>query len=309
MKLTKLTWGLVMAAGISLPAFGASLKGTVKMDGSSTVFPLAEAVAEEFGKAEPKVRVTVGLSGSGGGFKKFVAGEIDMSNASRKIKSKEVKAAQARGMKYMEIPVAYDGISVVVSNKNKFAKKLTKAQLKKIWEPGSTVKTWKDVDSSFPAKKIKLYGPGADSGTFDFFTKKVMGKSRRSRSDYVSSEDDNVLVRGISADKYSLGYFGYAYYQANKSKLNLVALSSKGKSFVAPNPKSIEKGDYALSRPLLIYVDLKAAQKPEVKRFVEFFIQNAGSLASEVGYVPLPKSTYKSILANFRKAVKTASAH
>lgn len=307
MKLANFSLGLLLGAGLSMTASAAGLKGTVKLDGSSTVFPLAEAVAEEYGKVEPKVRVTVGLSGSGGGFKKFVAGETDISNASRKIKSKEVKLAKKNGVKYMEIPVAYDGISVVVSKKNTFAKNLTLAQLKEIWKPGSKVKTWKDVDPSYPAKKIKLYGPGADSGTFDFFTKKVMGKSRVSRSDYVSSEDDNVLVRGIAADKYSLGYFGYAYYLANKSKLNIVGLAKKGKDYIAATPKNIESGKYPLSRPLLIYVDLKAAKKPHVSSFVEFFLKNAGSLAKEVGYVALPKSTYSAILSKFRKA--HASAH
>lgn len=305
-------FNLVVGAAISLatlPVLAGNLKGTVKLDGSSTVFPVAEAVAEEFQKVEPRVRVTVGLSGSGGGFKKFTSGEIDISNASRPIKGKEVALAQKNGIKYLEIPVAYDGISVILSKKNDFLKTLSYAELKKIWQPNSPIKTWKDLNPAYPDQKIKLYGPGADSGTFDFFTETVMGESRVSRSDYVSSEDDNVLVRGIAADKYSLGYLGYAYYLANKSSLKLAAIAKTGNEYVAPTPESIESGKYPLSRPLLLYINVETARKPEVKKFVEFFIENAATLSSEVGYVPLPKQRYVDALATFRKAVTESKSH
>ncbi|SMF79198.1 PstS family phosphate ABC transporter substrate-binding protein [Pseudobacteriovorax antillogorgiicola] len=310
MKLSHLSLGMFLTMSFASPAISAGkLKGTVKLDGSSTVFPVAEAVAEEFQKVQPRVRVTVGLSGTGGGFKKFTSGETDISNASREIAEKEEKLAEKNHVKYIEIPVAFDGVSVVLHPKNEFAKNLTMSELKKIWEPNSKVKTWKDVRSTFPNEPIKLYGPGADSGTFDFFTEAVMGKSRRSRSDYVSSEDDNVLVRGVSADLYSMGYFGYAYYQANESKLGLVSVADKGDNYVTPTPQTIESGKYVLARPLLIYVSLKAAQREEVAKFVEFFIENAASLSKEVGYVPLPKKTYEKALADFRKAVKSSQSH
>lgn len=275
------------------------LRGSVKMDGSSTVFPLAEAVAEEFQKSHPRVRVTVGLSGTGGGFKKFSAQEIDIASASRPIKRSEEMKLKRSKVDYLEIPVAYDGISVVIHPENKFATKLTMKELKDIWKPHTEIKTWNQVRASFPNKKIKLYGPGADSGTFDFFTKKVMGKSRQSRSDYVSSEDDNVLVRGIGADKFAMGYFGYAYYLANQDKLNVVSIKKKDK-FVTPSPESIEAGNYPLSRPLLIYVDKSKLQKPELAKFLEFFISNAANLSKEVGYIPLPKAHYEKSLSMLR---------
>ena len=248
MKVSNIALSVAMAVASSTAAFGANTKisGTVKLDGSSTVFPVAEAVAEEFGKEYPKVRVTVGLSGSGGGMKKFVVGETDISNASRAIKPKEKKLADKNKIRMFEIPIAYDGISVVLSHKNKFVSEMSLEDLKKIWEPNSKITKWSDVNPKWPAEKIKLYGPGADSGTFDFFTEEVMGKSRASRSDYVSSEDDNVLVRGISADKYSMGYFGFAYYLENKSRLNLVSLAKDGKNFVKPEFSTVQDGSYAL---------------------------------------------------------------
>ena len=298
-----------LSLAISLPATAADkkLKGLVKLDGSSTVFPVAEAAAEEFGKEFPRVRVTVGLSGSGGGFEKFVKGEIDISNASRPIKAKEIEKAKENNIEYFELAVAYDGISVVSNPKNTFATELTMEQLKKIWEPGSKIKNWSQLNPKWPAHEIKLYGPGPDSGTFDFFTEEVMGKARASRSDYVASEDDNVLVTGVSADEGAIGYFGYAYYIANKDKLNLIKLDA-GKGPILPTHETIEKATYPLSRPLLIYVNLKAAQKPEVYAFIEFLINNAGKLAEEVGYISLPEETYKTNLARFKEAVKSASA-
>ncbi|HYX38395.1 MAG TPA: PstS family phosphate ABC transporter substrate-binding protein [Oligoflexus sp.] len=283
-----------------------SLKGEVKLDGSSTVFPIAEATAEEFQKLYPNVRVTVGLSGTGGGMKKFGAGEIDIANASRKMKPEEAKKAQEGKIEYTELPLAYDGISVVVNPANKWAKQLTMAQLKAIWQPGSTVKTWKDIDPSWPNEPIKLYGPGADSGTFDFFTEQVMGTARLSRKDYVASEDDNVLVTGVAKDKNAMAYFGYAYYLENQNTLKVVALA-KDKDAVVPGDKTIEDGSYPLSRPLVIYASNNAAKRPEVKAFLTFLLKNAGKLSKEVGYIPLKDAAYTDALKKLDTAFSAAA--
>ncbi|HYX39998.1 MAG TPA: PstS family phosphate ABC transporter substrate-binding protein [Oligoflexus sp.] len=279
-----------------------NLKGEVRLDGSSTVFPIAEAAAEEFQKLYPRVRVTVGMSGTGGGFKKFSVGEIDIATASRKMKPEEIKKAQDAKVEFSELPLATDGISVVVHPANKWANQLTLAQLKEIWQPGSRIATWKDINPAWPNEKIKLYGPGADSGTFDFFTEQVMGTARLSRNDYVASEDDNVLVTGVSKDKNAMAYFGYAYYEENQQSMNLVALA-KGKDAVAPSPKSIEDGSYPLSRPLVVYVNTKAAQqRPELKLFVSFLLKNAAKLSKEVGYIPLKEAVYTDTLKKFEAA-------
>ncbi len=271
---------------------GSKLSGTVKIDGSSTVFPITEAVAEEFNKIYPRVRVTVGVSGSGGGFKKFLAGETDISDASRPIKGKELKKAVEKNIKFIELPIAYDGLSVVVSRKNKFVDYMTVDELRKIWQPGSAVKTWADIRSGWPAKPIRLYGPGTDSGTFDYFTEVINGKSGASRPDYTASEDDNVLVQGVSGDAAALGYFGYAYYAENKDTLRLVPIDS-GKGPVAPSAETINNGSYSpLSRPLFIYVRLESLDRELVKKFVDFYLKNAGALAAEVGYVALADKAY-----------------
>jgi phosphate transport system substrate-binding protein len=281
---------------------GSALKGTVKVDGSSTVFPITEAVAEEFGKvkAHRRVRVTVGVSGTGGGFKKFLAGETDINDASRPIKQKEIDKAKKNGVKYIELPVAYDGLSVVVNKSNTWVDYLTVAELHKIWKPGSTVKTWKDIRSNWPNQKIQLYGPGTDSGTFDYFTEVVNGKSQVSRSDFTKSEDDNVLVTGVAGDKGSLGYFGFAYYVENKDKLKVVPIKQGDKKPVAPTMTTINNGSYApLSRPIFIYVNLQSTKKPEVREFVRFYLKQAKELAKEVGYVPLPDQEYQKYLDKF----------
>ena len=279
-----------------------ALKGTVKVDGSSTVFPITEAVAEEFGKVKEhrRVRVTVGVSGTGGGFKKFLAGETDINDASRPIKQKEIDKAKKNGVKYIELPVAYDGLSVVVNKKNTWVDYLTVAELHKIWKPGSTVKTWKDIRSNWPDQKIQLYGPGTDSGTFDYFTEVINGKSQVSRSDFTKSEDDNVLVKGVAGDKGSLGYFGFAYYVENKDKLKVVPIKQGNKKPVAPTMTTINNGSYApLSRPIFIYVNLKSAKKPEVRKFIRFYLKNAKELVKEVGYVPLLDQDYQKHLDKF----------
>ena len=274
------------------PAFAERLRGTVSIDGSSTVFPISEAVAEEFLAVQPRVRVTVGVSGTGGGFKKFLAGETDINDASRPIKMKEVTKAHESGIGYIELPIAYDGLSVVVNKKNDWVDHLTVAELNKIWRPGSDVKLWSDVRAGWPAKVIRLYGPGTDSGTFDYFTETINGKSGASRPDYTANEDDNALVRGISGDEGSLGYFGYAYYASNKDKLRVIAIDG-GKGAISPTQTTINNGTYApLSRPIFIYVRPDALDRKEVQAFVKFYIESAPMLASEVGYIPLPEAVY-----------------
>ena len=307
MKKSQLVGAILTTLLILFPLLGSSfagtLKGTVKIDGSSTVFPITEAVAEEFGKKHRRVRVTVGVSGTGGGFKKFSTGEIDINDASRPIKDSEKKLAQKNGIEYIQLPVAFDGISVVVNPKNTWLDYLTVAELKMIWEPGSQVKTWKDVRASWPDRKIRLYGPGTDSGTFDYFTGAINGKSHASRSDFTKSEDDNVLVQGVAGDRDALGYFGFAYYSGNKDKLKIVPIKNK-KAPVSPSLTTINDGSYSpLSRPIFIYASKKAVQRPEVATFVEFYLKNAGELSKDVGYVPLKKSQYDEGLQKLKRAI------
>lgn len=274
----------------------AGLGGTVSIDGSSTVYPVTEAVAEEFLSEAPQVRVTVGVSGTGGGFKKFVAGEIDINDASRTIKPSEAAEAQAHGIEYLEIPVAFDGLSIVVNPQNDWVDHFTVAELQQIWQPGSTVDSWDDIRPEWPAEPIRLYGPGTDSGTFDYFTEAVNGESGLSRPDYTASEDDNVLVQGISGDQYSLGFFGYAYYTANQSRLKLVPVDG-GNGPVLPNEQTIQDGSYSpLSRPIFIYLNKSGVAKPQVRRFVEFYLEVAPQLVHEVGYIALPQDQYDASL-------------
>src|SRR4051812_1397300 len=263
------------------------LSGTIKVDGSSTVGPLTEAAAEEFQGKNANVRVTVGTSGTGGGFEKFCAGETDISDASREIEPDEAAACKKKGIQYGPLQVANDGIAVVVNKDNSFAKCLTLDQLKKIWDKGSTVKSWKDVDPKFPDQEIKLYGPGTDSGTFDFFTDKINGEEGRSRSDYNASEDDNVTVQGVSGDKGGLGYFGLSYYEQNKDKLNLVQVDGGG-GCKTPSKATVQDGSYKpLSRPLFIYPKKAALDRKEVKAFVDDYVKNATTIAEGAQLVPL----------------------
>ena len=271
---------------------GEKLRGTVSLDGSSTVFPISEATAEEFLAVQPRVRVTVGVSGTGGGFKKFLAGETDINNASRPIKAKELKVAREKGIEFLELPVAYDGLSVIVNKNNHWVDYLSVSELEKIWQPGSTVKNWSDIRSGWPNHPIRLYGPGTDSGTFDYFTETINGKSGMSRPDFTASEDDNALVRGVAGDTNALGYFGFAYYAANKTKLKLVPIDG-GVGPVAPSAVTINNGTYApLSRPIFIYIRKNALDRPEVHAFTEFYLNNAAQLATEVGYIALPELVY-----------------
>jgi len=306
LKRTAMALGVAAAGALGTPPPAALAAPIVKIDGSSTVFPITEAVAEEFQKAKKgKVRVTVGVSGTGGGFKKFCRGETDISDASRPIKEKEMKACKDAGIQYIELPVAYDALTVVINPKNDWVGTMTVAELKKMWEPAAQGKVmkWSDVNPKWPAAKLALFGPGADSGTFDYFTEAVNHKEKASRGDFTASEDDNVLVQGVARDRNAIGYFGYAYYAENKDKLKAVTVvnPATGKP-VAPSEKSVEDGSYApLSRPIFIYVNAKSADKPEIREFVEFYLKQGPAYVKEVKYVPLPPSAYRTSLDHFRK--------
>ncbi len=272
---------------------------SIKIDGSSTVGPISEAVAEEFGKeTKGKVKVTVGISGTGGGMKKFVRGEIDVVNASRPIKQAEIDAAKAAGIDFIEIPVAFDALTVVINPSNTWAAKLTPAQLKKAWEESAQgkVTNWNQIDPSFPDQALKLYGPGTDSGTFEYFTEAINGKAKSSRGDYTASEDDNVLVQGVAGDKGGLGYFGLAYYLENKDKLKAVEIQNKEGQFVAPGIEATKDGSYnPLARPIFIYVNKASFARPEVKEFVNFYLDEAPQIVKDVKYVPLPDEGYAAL--------------
>jgi phosphate transport system substrate-binding protein len=277
----------------------------VKIDGSSTVYPISEAVAEEFQKAKRgAVKVTVGISGTGGGFKKFCRGETDISDASRPILQKEMKACADAGIRYIELPVAYDALTVVVNPKNTWIKEFRVEELKKMWEPGAQGKitNWKQVNAAWPDRALKLFGPGADSGTFDYFTDAINGKEKASRGDYTASEDDNVLVQGVSRDVGGIGYFGLAYYVENKDKLKAVPIVNKGTTkAVMPSIETVMDGTYQpLARPIFIYVSEKGMARPEVREFVEYYMAHAATLSRQVGYVPLGKQHYDLALKNFK---------
>jgi phosphate transport system substrate-binding protein len=280
----------------------------VKVDGSSTVFPVTEAVAEDFQKAKKgAVKVTVGIAGTGGGFKKFCRGETDVSNASRPILKKEMEDCKAAGIEYIELPVAFDALTVVIHPKNSFIKQLTVAEMKKMWEPGAQGKVmrWNQVNPAWPDAPMKLFGPGADSGTFDYFTEAVVGKSKSSRGDFTASEDDNVLVQGVSRDANALGYFGYAYYVENKDKLKAVPIVNEKGQAVLPSLEAVEKGSYTpLARPIFIYVSVKALAKPEVREFTQYYMTHGAKLSKEVKYVPLPASAYKMAWEHVQKGKK-----
>jgi phosphate transport system substrate-binding protein len=289
---------LTAAFAAAFGGYSASVDAqTVKIDGSSTVYPITEAVAEEFQKANKgRVKVTVGISGTGGGFKKFCRGETDVSDASRPITKKEMAACKQTGVEYIEMPVAYDALTVVINPKNTWAKNMSVAELKKIWEPAAQGKItkWNQVNPAWPDAPLKLFGPGADSGTFEYFTEAINHKSKASRGDFTASEDDNVLVLGVSRDVNGLGYFGYAYFIENQDKLAAVkVIPTSGKPAVAPSMETVINGTYQpLSRPIFIYVNAKAAKRPEVREFIEYYNKQADKLVREVKYVPLPAGAY-----------------
>ncbi|MCK2096142.1 PstS family phosphate ABC transporter substrate-binding protein [Thauera aromatica] len=309
MKVFKFAAAAIAVAGAFVSG-GAAAQALVKVDGSSTVFPVTEAVAEEFQKAKKGgVRVTVGVSGTGGGFKKFCRGETDISNASRPISKKEIDDCKAAGIEFIELPIAFDALTVVLNPKNDWADKgISVAQLKAMWEPAAQGKVmkWSQVNPAWPDRDLTLYGAGADSGTFDYFTEAVTGKSKSSRGDFTASEDDNVLVQGVSRDVNALGFFGFAYYEENKDKLMAAKIiAADGKPAVGPSMETVLDGSYTpLSRPIFIYVNAKSLGKPEVKEFVEFYNKEGAALAAEVKYVPLPKKAYDYNIEQVAKLAK-----
>jgi len=298
--MVKKIFALVLFGGlffISCGSGGSSKQ--VKIDGSSTVYPISEAVAEEFRSVKPNIRVTVGSSGSGAGFKKFCRGETDLSDASRPISPDEQELCKENGIKYKELTVALDGISIVVNRKNDWIDNITPEQLKKIWGPDSEVNKWSDLNADWPDKDIHLYGPNTAHGTYDFFTEAIMGESGASRSDYNAVSDYNVAVQGISTDQYAMGYFGLAYYEENQDKLKLLGVDS-GDGPVNPSLETVKSGAYKpLSRSLYVYVAQSASKRAEVQSLIDFYLNNAGKLAKAVGYVPLPESEYEKQLSTF----------
>jgi phosphate transport system substrate-binding protein len=283
-----------------------TLSGDIKIDGSSTVYPITEAIAEEYRSEQTEVRVTVGVSGTGGGFKKFYRGETDINDASRPIKSKEIKICEENGISYVGLSVAYDGLAVLKNPANDWLTSITVEELNKLWVPQAqdSIMYWNQIREGWPNEEIHLYGPGVASGTYDYFAEVICGKKVGTRGDYTASEDDNVLVQGIATDKYALGFFGLAYYEENKDKLDLVSVDN-GNGAVFPSMETVSSGEYApLSRPIFIYVSNKAAEKPEVVDFVNFYLNSAGDIAKEVGYVALPAEEYQVEIDKFDAFVK-----
>lgn len=276
------------------------ITGEINIDGSSTVYPITAAVAEEFVKAYPGVKTSVGYAGTGGGFKKFYANEIPICNASRPIKQEEIDKCKEAGIEYTEFIVAYDGLSIVVNKENTWVNSLTVDQLKAMWEPDSKVKTWKDIDPSWPAEPIKFYSPGTDSGTFEYFTEEITEKKGAIRTDITPSEDDNVLVTGVANDKNAIGYFGFAYYLENADKLKVVPVDG-GKGAVEPTVETIKNGTYApLSRPLFVYVNNKNLAEEHIREFMKYFLTEGVALVGDVGYVPLEDKGYADELAKIK---------
>ena len=277
-----------------------SLKGDVRIDGSSTVYPITEAVTEDFSQAAKGVRATVGVSGTGGGFKRFCKGEIDISDASRPISRSELETCKAGGLEFIELPIAYDALTVSVNRRNDWVKSLTLDQLKRIFGATGTARTWKDLDPAWPDRTIKVYSPGTDSGTFDYFKEVTVGKDGKMRADMSVSEDDNVLVNGVAGDQDAIGFFGFAYYTENREKIHPVAIDG-GKGPVMPAESTILDGTYdPMSRPLFIYVIRKSADRAEVQAYVGFYLANAAKLARSVGYTALPEAIQAKAAANWK---------
>jgi len=294
--------GLVLSAGCTPATDGPK----IGIDGSSTVFKVTQAVAQEFSKLNRDVQVKVDKSGTGGGFKNFVLGELDICDASRPITESEIKQCQDNGVEYIELPVSFDALTVAVNEKNDWCKDMTVAELQKLWSPDSKISKWNEIRADWPDERITLYGAGTDSGTFEYFTEAIVGKKNASRSDYTASEDDNVIVLGIEGDRHALGYLPYAYYAPRESTLNAVAISwdknPKGPGPVLPSRQTVESAQYnPLARPLFIYVNRKAAERPEIKAFIEFFLHNGVKMADRVKYIPLQAAEYDLALDRFNK--------
>lgn len=285
-------------------------EGKINIDGSSTVYPLTEAVSEEYRKIKPSIRVAVGVSGTGGGFKKFFRNETDISNSSRPISKSEIQQAKEQNIEFIEIPVSYDGLAVVVSKSNSFIDYLTVAELKKMWSPESqgTITRWNQIRSNWPDEPMNLYGAGTSSGTYDYFTEAINGKAKSSRGDYTASEDDNVLVQGVSTDINGLAYFGLSYYSENKELVKLIPIKvDEDSEAIYPTIETVSNGSYQpLSRPEFIYINRKSAELPHIQEYIQFYLKNAGALAKEVGGVPLPEKVYKMAYIRF-KELKTGS--
>ena len=283
-----------------------TLKGDIKIDGSSTVYPITEAVAEEFRAVHPKVRVTVGVSGTGGGFKKFGRGETDISDASRPIKEKEAQACADNNISYVGLSVAYDGLAVIINPENDWVDYFTVEELNKLWHPDAqnTIMYWDQIRQGWPHEEIHLFGPGTASGTYDYFAEVICGKKVGTRGDYTASEDDHVLVQGVATDKYGLGFFGLAYYSENKDKLKLVGVDN-GNGPITPSMETVSNGTYTpLARPIYIYVNNSAKEREEVKQFVSFYLKNAGGLVADVGYIPMTDEEYSIELNKFNEYLK-----
>ncbi len=282
------------------------LSGDIKIDGSSTVYPVTEAVAEEFRTVHPNVRVTVGVSGTGGGFKKFARAETDISDASRPIKEKEAILCKENNISYVGLSVAYDGLAVIVNPENDWVDYFTVEELNKIWHPDAqnTIMYWDQIREGWPHKELHLFGPGTASGTYDYFAEVICGKKVGTRGDYTASEDDHVLVQGVATDKYGLGFFGLAYYSENKDKLKLVGVDN-GNGPIIPSMESVSNGTYTpLARPIFIYVNNSAKEREEVNEFVTFYLENAGDLVADVGYIPMTKEEYNNEQIKFNEFLK-----
>ena len=290
----------------NIPTKG-GLKGEIKADGSSTVLLISQAVASEYSKTNPNVKISVGRSGTGGGFKKFAAGEIDISNASRPIKAEEKASCAKNGVEFFEFQVAWDGLSIVINKENNWAKNMTVAQLKSVWDKDSKVENWSDIDPTWPKEKIKLFGAGTDSGTFDFFTEVINGKAGQSRTSYQPTEDDNVTVNGVFKDKFAMGYFGLAYYEENKEKLGIVSVAKKdGDKFINPTEATVMDKTYSpLSRPLYIYVKKSSLKRPEVQDFMTFFLRR-NDLISQAKYIKMDAFMQSDEQEKLAKAIKEA---
>lgn len=304
--LTLSAFALIACGGGEQKSDKNTLSGDIKIDGSSTVYPITEAVAEEFRAVQPKINVTVGVSGTGGGFKKFMRGEIDINDASRPIKAKEADACKEVGIDYLELSVAYDGLAVLINPDNDWVDYLTIDELKKIWSPEAQGKImyWDQVREGWPHEELHLFGPGVASGTYDYFAEAICGKKVGTRGDFTASEDDHVLVQGIATDKFALGFFGLAYYEENKDKLNIIGVDN-GNGPIIPTLETVGNGTYApLSRPIFVYVSSVAAAKEEVREFVSFYLDSAPSLVSEVGYIPLPQEEYDIEKEKFNAFIK-----
>lgn len=297
---------LFMACNSQTKTKPKELSGVIKIDGSSTVFPITESITKEFRKLQPNVKINVGISGTGGGFRKFSRGESDISDASRSIKPREIELCKENNLQYIDLKIAYDGLAIIVNHHNNWVNDITLEELKMIWEPGAQGKImkWSQIRPEWPDEEIHLFGPGIASGTYDFFTEAVIGKSGYSRGDFTASEDDNVLVEGIAGDRLGLGFFGLAFFEENQDKLKLVPVNT-GNGPISPDSETVSNGTYALSRPLFLYINDKSAARDEIQEYIKFYLKHASKTSGNVGYVPLPQIEYTQQSEKFDSFIKT----